>query len=398
MLRRLPAKVAAAAGLAALVAACSSGGGSTGSGQPSAGTVKVGVICSCSGASGSAYQAGERAFEAWAKTVNASGGIDGRTVDVINKDDANNPGSGVTAAQALISADAAVVVDLSNTDQAWAPKVVAANIPIIPSAQSSLHGPDYYPVGQTHASYIPSEIGVAKAAGATNLGDLYCAEVVVCKQTVDGLKAQGAGAGVPLVYSAAISLTGTDFTAQCLAAKQAGVQALSVGSSPEGTARVAADCERQGFRPVYVVLGVQWSTSMATLPGLKDNTWSPYANLPFFADNPAITALNTAMDKYYPGVRTAATTPSEILVGMWAAGILVEDATKASGTAKGTTLTAAQLKKGLESLNGDTLQGLAPPLTYAPGKDHPVDCWFIGHFTNGKGSVVGDGKPSCLNT
>ena len=27
-------------------------------------------------------------------------------------------------------------------------------------------------------------------------------------------------------------------------------------------------------------------------------------------------------------------------------------------------------------MNGDTLGGLAPPLTFTAGKPHPVDCWY----------------------
>jgi branched-chain amino acid transport system substrate-binding protein len=51
--------------------------------------------------------------------------------------------------------------------------------------------------------------------------------------------------------------------------------------------------------------------------------------------------------------------------------------------------------KGLLSLKGDTLSGMAPPLTFKSGKDHPVDCWFTGRVVGGVPKVVDGGRLSC---
>lgn len=377
--------------------AASSSATSSASGNTTSDAIKIGIVCTCSGPAGSAFLAGEQTLQAWADTVNTSGGTSGHQVQVITEDDAANPGTAVTEVQGLLSQHVAAIVDLSDVDQAWVTPVESAGVPIIPGPQSVYDGPDFYPVGQTQgASIIASYVAVAREAGAANLGLFYC-NVAACQESKVGIQAAGAQAGVPLVFSTAISLTQTDFTAQCLAAQQAKVAALIVATSPSGIETAAANCTQQGYHPIYIGLGSEWSVAMGSQPGLKDNTWSAYEDLPFFASNPAITAMNTALDKYYPGVRTAAATPTGLLVQMWAAGLVVADAVKAANITATAAPTAAQLTQGLEALHGDTLQGLAPPLTYPAGKDHPVNCWFIGHVTNGVASISNGGKPSCIS-
>ena len=43
--------------------------------------------------------------------------------------------------------------------------------------------------------------------------------------------------------------------------------------------------------------------------------------------------------------------------------------------------------QGLTSLKGDTLDGMAPPLTFKAGQPHPVDCWFEALMKDGKASL-----------
>jgi branched-chain amino acid transport system substrate-binding protein len=330
--------------------------------------------------------------------VNATGGLSGHQVQVISKDDQANPGNGITDAKALVSANVVALVDISDVDQVWLKSVETAGIPIIPGPQSLYTGSDAYPVGQTQGpSIVGSMIAVAKQAGLKNFGYLYCAEVPACAANLAATETQGAKAGVPVIYKAAISLAGTDFTSQCLAAEQAHAASLVVATTPSGTETVATDCSRQGYQPAYIVLGSQWSQSMGSQAGLKDNTWLPYPTLPYFATNPAITAMNTALDKYYPGIRTAPTTAPADLVEEWAAGLLIQDAVKAANTETGGTVTAAQLVTGLQALHGDTLRGLTTPLTYPAGQDHPLNCWFTVHYANGTPAVLDGGQPTCLS-
>ncbi len=105
--------------------------------------------------------------------------------------------------------------------------------------------------------------------------------------------------------------------------------------------------------------------------------------------------MNTAVDKYYPGLRSDATSWGESDVMAWVSGLLLEAGIRAGGLAASSTPTAAEVVQGLDSLKGDTLGGMAPPLTFAAGKPHPVDCWFTTRLKSGVPSLVNGDKATC---
>ena len=74
---------------------------------------------------------------------------------------------------------------------------------------------------------------------------------------------------------------------------------------------------------------------------------------------------------------------------------MLADAIKAGGLEANATPSSAEVVKGLESLKGDTLDGLSPPLTFTPGQPHPVDCWFTARLRNGVESLGNNGKLTC---
>jgi branched-chain amino acid transport system substrate-binding protein len=139
---------------------------------------------------------------------------------------------------------------------------------------------------------------------------------------------------------------------------------------------------------------------MLTTNGVKDNSWYESNDLPFFVtSNAAIQAMDAAVNKYYPGlvnkpILWSGVTSNEV----WASGLLLMDAVKAGGLGSGDTPSAAEIVKGLESLKGDTLQGLAPPLTFVAGQPNPVHCWFTFRVQNGVPSMVNGGNVTCANS
>jgi branched-chain amino acid transport system substrate-binding protein len=64
----------------------------------------------------------------------------------------------------------------------------------------------------------------------------------------------------------------------------------------------------------------------------------------------------------------------------WASGQLFAAAAKAANM--GDNPTAAQVTQGLSSLHGETLGGLAPPLTFASGQNHEIYCEFVQGVSN----------------
>jgi len=399
--RKILIGVAVALAVVVSISACSSSGTSassstsaTGGGQSSAAgsPVKIGVLCSCSGPFGTTIAAAWNVVQAWEKSVNASGGLNGHPVDLTELDNASNPGTAATNAQKIISANPAAIIDLDILDAVWQKPVSAAKIPVIGGNFSSVPfytDPNWYPSGQTNDSITYAVVATAKQAGAKNLGQLYCAESVQCQQSVPLIKAAGRSLGVPDVYNASIAATAPNYTAQCVAAKQAGVTAVFIGDSTSVIARVAGDCAKQGYNPIYITEGTGFTDQALTTPGLKDNLWSPYPVLPYFSTAPAVTAMNAVLDKYYPGMTKNPNTWSEFAAQAWTAGLLIADAVKNAGIAAGGTVSPADITKGLDTVSGQTLGGFSPSLTFTAGQPHPVDCWYTGRVQGGKASQVG---------
>ncbi len=407
--------IVAALALAPVLAACSSSSSrsstatTASSGQTTQSTaetgaqatgtpIKVGVICSCSGPLGNNDLPKEDVYKSWVNTVNLAGGISGHPIQLTLKDDSSNPGTSLSDVQTLIADHVDAILDITNYDEPWASAVQAANIPVIGGNVFDVPfytNPDFYPEGQTTDSSTYSAVATAKAAGANNVGEFYCAEAASCAQTTKDVKSAGQKLGIPLVYQAEISASAPNYTAQCVAAQQQRVAALFVADVPLVVPRVGQDCSRQGYEPIYVTEGSGYTNLLTTAPGIKDNLWSEFSNMPFWSSAPEVQAMNTAVDKYYPGLRNNANEWSELAALEWPSGLLLGDAVKAGGLGTSDTPSAAEVVKGLESLKGDTLDGWAPPLTFTAGQPHPVDCWFTARLQGGVPSLTNDGKVTC---
>ncbi len=358
------------------------------------------MICTCSGPLASSGVDVPKIYQAWIDTVNASGGINGHPVQLILKDDGGTPGTSVSDAQTLVGSDHVVaIVDATNVDETWASYVQAQNVPVIGSGTSTTPmytNPDFYPEGQTEDALFPSIIDSAKAAGGTNLGLLYCAEAVQCQEGIAPLKQVGQKLGLPVTYAAQVAATAPNYTAQCVAAQQAHITALFVADIPYVAEKVAQNCSQQGYHPIYVIDGESIEPSLATTAGIKDNLVGPSPNIPYYASSPALDAMNQALDKYYPGLRQNGSSYTEVAMEAWPSGLLFQDAAKAGGLgANGTAPTAAEVVNGLHALKGDTLQGMAPPLTFATGKANPVDCWYNFSLKSGTFGLPNGVKTTC---
>jgi branched-chain amino acid transport system substrate-binding protein len=99
-----------------------------------------------------------------------------------------------------------------------------------------------------------------------------------------------------------------------------------------------------------------------------------------------------AFKKYQPSLMSSPNYNGEVDEA-WTSGLLLAAAVEAGNP--GAKITSAEILKGLHSLNGDTLGGMAPPLTYKAGKANTVDCWFWMTTSNGKFTEKYGLKPQC---
>ncbi len=359
--------------------------------------IVIGGVCSCTSPLGNFLNELD-AYRAWVDSVNASGGINGHPVRFVSIDDHGNPGTSQSVVKTLVESDHAIaLVDSSNVDEGWASYVQSARVPVVGAGNSTtpfFTNPDFYPEGQTEDALFASIIGAGKSAGATNLELIYCAEAVQCQEGINPLKQTGQKLGLPVTVASEVSASAPNYTAQCLTAQQANVTAVFIADIFTVVSRVAANCSQQGYHPIYLVDGLSLAPNFTTVNG---DLYAPVPDLPYFANTPGTRMMNAAFDKYYPGLRKSSDF-NEQFAGLWISGLLFEDAAKAGGLgANGSKPTSAQLTQGLESLKGDTLDRLAPPLTFAAGKPHPVHCWFKSAMHKGIFSLPDGTATTCEN-
>jgi branched-chain amino acid transport system substrate-binding protein len=372
--------------------------GATSSGAAAGTPIKVGVICSCTGAAGLAETLVTNGYLAWAKGVNEAGGINGHRIEIDEVDDQTNPGLAVTKAQQLLS-DGVVAVEVSSlVQQAFLPVLAKAKVPVVGESFGIPGLPDNTDVfdpSNTLSTTISaaSTLSLAKKAGVTKLAYMY--EGDTGSTQLSQLKAAIAqDASVKLVYSVETSLTQTSYVSECIAAMQAGANGLVAGTgTPTNIENTASDCARQNFHPAYFAGTENW----ASFPALASNTYMTSQSLPYFADNAAVKLYIQRMNKYYPGQFNNPAFDPGNSIGIYAGGLLLEDALKAAKLTSSATATSATVLDGLYALRGDTLGGIAPPVTFQKGKVNIFNCWFESRIKNGKFEVLNGGKAVCTS-
>jgi branched-chain amino acid transport system substrate-binding protein len=345
----------------------------------------IGAICSCTGPEASSTSVSAPTLEAWADWVNAHGGINGHKIDLIVKDDGFNPGTALSEAEQMVSQDHIIALfDNSDVDTDFETYVAQHHVPVVGSYADSTAmytNADFFPNGAT-INWTPYDtVFMAKMVHAKKLADLYCAEVAECKEYIGAGRVAAEKAGLSLVYTAAISFAAPNYTAQCLAAKYAGADAMTVGDASAIVVKVAQNCQQQGYTPIELSADGTVAESWRTTPVMNGNL-DVQPDIPFFVhDTPATDTMYAAIDKYEPSL---AHSPDfgEVVPEAWTSGLLFQAAAQAAHL--GDNATAAQVTDGLYDLHGDTLGGMAPPLTYTRGKPTTdINCVFLMGIKNG---------------
>lgn len=326
--------------------------------------------------------AGERTgLSVWASQVNAAGGVQCHPVKLIQLDDASDPATAKSNVEQLIDQDkvaALVGIAATITMQAVRSVVDPDHFPVIGGdlvADDWFEDPNLYPQGGTNQAGFIGPIKVNAQEGAKRMGLLYCVEVSICTGIHDEASEIAAKAGAQLVFQQSTSLTQTSYTSECQNAKAKGVNNLFVAADGSALSRVARSCATIGFHPKFATVGIAVIPELGTDTNIRKDTLSVGAqNPPFTAtDVPGMRQFRSAMDTYAPGQPL-----NQSAVEGYVSGRLFEAAIGevASAAAKG-PITTTMVKQGLGRIRHNTLDGLAPPLTFHTGKPAPViDCFY----------------------
>ncbi len=340
----------------------------TGAGAP----LNLGQIGSFSGVLGAITASARTTMAIWAKNINARGGIACHPVTVYTADDGADPSRGAAAAQDLISnkkISAIVALFTPLSLPAILPVLERNNMPVVGGDGVDFawtSHPLLFPQGAALEGLIDGSLRQTVGEGKTKLGLLYCVEASICTAMAKLIPAKAKAAGAEMVYQSPVSLTQTDFTAQCQNAKNAGVEGFGMGVDGSAIARVARSCAALGYYPQFISGGGVISPAQSKDPGIRRNTLSVASgNAPWMlTDTAGQKEYAAALTQWAPGMESDGNSMTA-----WASAKLFEAAISNLGNAARTKpITSADVLTGLGKIKNETLGGLSPPITFSPGQ------------------------------
>jgi branched-chain amino acid transport system substrate-binding protein len=328
------------------------------------------------------------AAKAWAADLNARGGLNGHLVRVVFSDDGGDPNRALNIVRNFVEKDKALAVYAEHgpvTVAAVMPYLEKVGVPRIGSVEGNAA------VDTSPVSFHPT-VGADKGTSWSHLLPLhelapqvkkihtiYCREVQNCANFNDHITKDGFAKqlGMEVVGSSQASLAQPDFTAEVLAAKNEGAQAVVVIMENASVIRVARAVKRQGGGLLVATQQSMDTESFfknggsdveGVIGGTATAAWATSAKMKDYRD---------AVDRYQPGGEKG-----DFGAAAWASGKLLERA--AAGL--GDNLTPAAILNGLYGLRDETLGGILPPLTFPKGRSH-VDvnhCVVVGKAQGGR--------------
>ena len=278
---------------------------SAGAASPSGKPLVLGIISTDSGASGTTADNPTTVHD-WANYVNSHGGINGHPVKIDYFNDADNSATSIQDATTLIQDDHVIAIgDAGQTGTSFASVADAAHVPVISliGSQSSpgyLKDPNLFADSMTVATEFWAIAEIPHLSGETNNALLYCSEVAACAQVVPAVTADANPLGVKIVYSAGMSASAPNYTAICLAAKQAGANSISpISPSTAAVLRVLDNCAAQGYHPLPSVGVSVLGSQLLNDPNVM-SFWSYTGVTPFFVKDSATKTIDTVMGGYLP--------------------------------------------------------------------------------------------------
>jgi branched-chain amino acid transport system substrate-binding protein len=352
--------------------------------------IVVGDICSCTGPLGAGALPTTAVMQAWAKWVNAHGGIEHHDVNLVVKDDQSNQGIAISDAKELIDDHAVAIADNSITGESWGSYVRAAHTPVI-GLGGTWDYPGYFVSGTTLGNYYGAIAVAVKKTRSKKFGLIVCAEVAACTGSQAPQAAALRNVGIKLTYFTTISFAAPNYTAQCLASKESGAKVVEVGDAASVIQHFMEDCATQNYRPTLVeALTVfnNWPQTSAF-----NNTIAMLPTYPWPFHTATTKEMYAALAKYAPGT---ASNPdfSGNSAAAWVDGVMIQKALQLSHP--GTSATASDVLDGLYKFHGETLGGLIPPTTFHKGKVAANACAFYLGVKNGKFTAPLGLKPTCF--
>lgn len=365
---------------------------------PAKGTpLRIGWIGTETSAQGAASKQGSDTMDAWIKQTNASGGVEGHPVEAFFADDKGDPAVGLAAVKDLVENKKVIAIvgsSAGTTQQTWAPYVLEKRIPVVNGSRIDalwFSNPMFFPIGGTVITNIWGQMKAASVAGAKKVAVILCTEVAACAQAQGLFKSMAEANGLEVAYNALASQSQASYTAECLAAKNAGAEAVAAFVNGVVFAR---DCSRQGFKPIWINSSSgPTAATIKSAPELGNTAGSAGS---WLCLDPKVTGtdeLYAALKKHHPDWAPGGKQfdqAADAICGAWVGGKAFAKAIANAGVTANATVTSDDVIKGLSMFKEETLGGLAPKITLSDGtKPNPQQkCVFLYKWKGTKLSAV----------
>jgi branched-chain amino acid transport system substrate-binding protein len=387
----------------------SAAGGTTGAGTGAAvpagctkqlSPITIGQVGGFTGLVSNTLAGGKVGMQVWVKATNAKGGVACHPIVLQQRDDASDASKSNAAVRDLVENGHAVALVGSAVPISISGFRAGVEAEKVPAVGGDSLNPDWnespylFPQGTTFGATI---IGAAKQnadRGKRKIGLVYCLEASNCTDAYQVLKNGGAKkAGATVVYEAQISITSTDYSAQCQGARSAGADQLLLAMDGSAIQRFARSCAALGYYPAITTSAIATGSVVTSDPNVQRMTLSvAHIVFPWMrADTPAQKAYQDAMRTYAPDTPSDGSTSQA-----WVAGEMFRAAVEKLGPEASGDITTAKVLKGLALLKGETLGGLTTQFSITAGQSHAPEnnCYFPVLLTKGWSSP--SSKPICL--
>ena len=353
---------------------------------PKCAPVVVGHVGTYTGVFASFANAPE-GVRAWAQAVNARGGIDGHPVKVIIAEDGGDPARHRSLVQSMVEQDGVIAFIHGfnpTTGQAAVDYLTKKGVPVVGSDPSSnwyYDSPVYFPHSSAGRKGVTRALlgATAEAAvpqGKTTMALLACNEAQICRDLTVDMPAAAGQFGLKVVSQAQASLAQPDYTAECLAARNAEAEIFFLAFDSQSYGRVAKSCSSVGYKPIFSLVP-NVTNNVADIKEMEGAVITAIVKPWFDTSHPGIAAMHTAMKQYTPRAQ------SDNEAGLaWTSAVLFERAATGHLSA---TPSAQEILNGLWSLKDETLGGLTYPITFTKGQNAPVkSCWWVAMIRDGR--------------
>jgi ABC-type branched-subunit amino acid transport system substrate-binding protein len=371
-----------------VVGGSQAGAGAAGSTGITSGEIKVGGVFTLSGPGDATVAL--HAAQAYFNKVNDAGGVFGRRIKYVTRDDKFDPSVGYSDVKDLVENEKvfamAAWVAPNTENQQVVNYLEKKGVPLVGNFGQP---PEYKsPVVYSFAVNWPTISRLTVRQLAATLGQKKIALIWVhLSDEIDQIVRQNAGAeakanGAEIVYTEPVDVAKPVYDDTVVNARQAGATGIVTLLDPFSYSRYWQSFARSDWRPVQVGVGFAMDrSSTSVIPSGYQNVWAiQEMELPS-APTPGIREYLSTMKKYFPRDMEKLNWAAEL---SWLGAKMFVETLKRAGPKP----TRQGIVNALDSMTKFD-SGLAPPYTIRPGPHDFVTCMKAGKLTASRTWVQG---------